>query len=60
MSIRYEGKSNIEDKVNALLKEMREDENLMFTLYIEEHRKDEIIDYLNIKVISVDDRMPNF
>lgn len=46
MSIRYDGKTNINEKVNNLLREMINDEDLTYTIAIYEDRKNEKINKL--------------
>lgn len=60
MSIKYEGKININEKIENLLKEMLNDEDLTYTISIYESRTNEKLDKLLIEVSNIENSMPNF
>ena len=60
MSIKYDGKTNINEKVDSILKEMIDDEDLTYTIAIYESRQNEKISKLLIEVSNIENSMPNF
>lgn len=60
MSIKYFGKTEIKEKINALLDEMLNDNELTYTIRINEDRIDENIAKLQIELVDINNSMPNF
>lgn len=60
MSIKYFGKTEIKEKINALLDEMLNNTELTYTIRINEDRIDENIAKLQIELVDINNSMPNF
>ena len=60
MSIKYFGKTEIKEKINALLDEMLNNNELTYTIRINEDRIDENIAKLQIELVDINNSMPNF
>lgn len=58
--IKYFGKTDIKEKINELMKEMYEDEELSYTIRIYENRENEKISKLMIEVADISNSMPDF
>lgn len=58
--IEYTGKTNINEKINALLDEMLKDEDFIYSINILEKRINEKISELTIELIEKRTSMPNF
>lgn len=58
--IKYFGKKDIKEKINELIKEMYEDEELSYTIQIYENRENEKISKLMIEVADISNSMPDF
>ena len=58
--IKYFGKTDIKEKINELIKEMYEDEELSYTIQIHENRENEKISKLMIEVADISNSMPDF
>ena len=58
--IKYFGKTDIKEKINELIKEMYEDEELSYTIQIYENRENEKISKLMIEVVDIKNSMPDF
>lgn len=60
MSIKYFGKTEIKEKINALLDEMLNDNEMTYTIRINEDRIDENIAKLQIELVDINNSIPNF
>ena len=58
--ITYNDKSEIKEKINTLLDELLNDEELNYTINIREGRLNGTINELKIEVINIQNSMPNF
>lgn len=58
--ISYTGKTELEEKVNAVLKEMKQDNDFIYTIRVYENREDEKISKFMFEVVNIQNSMPNF
>lgn len=58
--ITYTGKTDLKEKVNKLIDEMIDDEDLNYTIQIYENRENEKISKFMFEVVNIQNSMPNF
>lgn len=58
--IKYEGKSDIKEKIKEALDEMLKDEDFTYTIQIYESRENEKISKFMMEVVDIENSMPNF
>lgn len=58
--ITYEDKKDFKDKINSLIDELLNDEDLNYKLNIKEERLNGKITFLDIQTVNIENSMPNF
>ena len=58
--IKYEGKTDIKEKINSVIDEMLKDEDFKYTIQVYENRENEKISKFMVELINIEDSMPNF
>ena len=58
--IKYEGKTDIKEKIKEVLDEMLKDEDFTYTIQIYESRENEKISKFMMEVVDIEKSMPNF
>ena len=58
--IKYEGKTEVKEKIKEVLDEMLEDEDFTYTIQIYENRENEKIRRFMFEVVDIKESMPDF
>lgn len=58
--ITYDGKTDLKNKINNIIDEMLNDEDLVYTIRIKENRIDEKLEQFMFEVTDIRNSMPDF